>query len=628
MANADRLDWDDPAAVLGAVSRLRTEVVGEGDDYLRAHGQMLDGTQARSALNLAHYLALRRHDLRPLQARLADLGLSSLGRSEGHVRATLDAVLAVLQCLAGTPVRAEAEPAAVGADEARALLESRTQALFGAPPAARGTRIMVTLPSVAADDPAMIGTLLAEGMDCARINCAHDDAGVWARMIANVRQAAAAAGRDCPVLMDLAGRKPRTGPLALAPSVAHLKPRRDGLGRPVGPADVLLIAPETNVPAGLDAAYRFGIDAALAAQLQVGDRLGFDDTRGKRRELLVVDVPTPGVWLAQVFQSAWLTPETPLQLLRRSQGGHLRAGDGEYRLHGFAPRSLRIRLRVGETLLLAGDAAPGEPARFDANGRCLRPARIGCVECGSLTGIAVGDPIWIDDGRVGAEVIERRADGRLLRITHAPVGGVLLKEGRGLNFPRSRRDRPALTDKDLADLDFVARHADMVGLSFVETPADLDRLFAELRTREAGHIGVIAKIESAHAVQALPQLLFAALGHAAFGLMIARGDLAVEIGGERLSEIQEEILWLAEAAHLPVVWATQVLETLAKQGAVSRPELSDAVLGQRAECVMLNKGPHILAALQTLDDVLRRTGQRQYKHSPRLRALSIAGRNA
>lgn len=611
--------------ILDTLARLRGDVLRAGANRLQEHRPAIHGKARRSAANLAHYLALRQHDLRDLQDQLALHGLSSLGRSEGHVLHTLNVVCRALERMTG------AEPSGVAEDtplvtpaEAHGLLEARARTLFGEHPGRRRTRIMVTLPSEAAADPQLCTRLIAGGMDCARINCAHDDADAWARMIDNVRAAAAAAGRSCAVLMDLAGRKPRTGPVAAAPSVAHIKPPRDALGRPVGPAEVLLCAPGAAVPASAPR-YRFELPAELAAALQLGDRLGFDDTRGKSRELLIVDQPADGLWLAHAFQSAWLTPDTPLQLLRRTHKGGLRPQPGEFQLGAFPARDLRVRVSEGDTLLLTCDGRPGEPARFDANGRCLAPARIGCVECGTLDGVGVGDPVWIDDGRIGARVVERRAEGLLLRITHARAGGIVLKADRGLNFPHSRLDLPTLTDKDLADLDFVVRHADMVGLSFVEKAADLERLFDELRSRQAGHLGVIAKIENAQAVHALPELLLAALGHQPFGLMIARGDLAVELGGERLSEIQEEILWLAEAAHTPVVWATQVLESLAKQGAVSRPELSDAVLGQRAECVMLNKGPHILDALHTLNEVLRRTELRQRKNSPRLRALSIAG---
>ncbi|MBY8910935.1 hypothetical protein K6L05_14375, partial [Salinicoccus roseus] len=84
-----------------------------------------------------------------------------------------------------------------------------------------------------------------------------------------------------------------------------------------------------------------------------------------------------------------------------------------------------------------------------------------------------------------------------------------------------------------------------------------------------------------------------AAGSRPFGVMLARGDLAVEIGYERLSEIQEELLWICEAAHVPVIWATQVVESLVKTGIPTRSEISDVVAGSRAECIMLNKGEYI-----------------------------------
>ena len=108
------------------------------------------------------------------------------------------------------------------------------------------------------------------------------------------------------------------------------------------------------------------------------------------------------------------------------------------------------------------------------------------------------------------------------------------------------------------------------------------------------------------------------------GIMIARGDLAVECGWERLAEVQEEILWLCEAAHIPVVWATQVLETLAKKGRPSRAEITDAAMAQRADCVMLNKGPHVVQAIEMLHDILVRMQEHQNKKTSMLRSLHVS----
>jgi len=188
-------------------------------------------------------------------------------------------------------------------------------------------------------------------------------------------------------------------------------------------------------------------------------------------------------------------------------------------------------------------------------------------------------------------------------------------------LPDSALDLPALTEKDRADLAVVARCADLVGLSFAQRAADVRALRQRLTELNAARVGILLKIETQRGFENLPQLLFAAMGGRAAGVMIARGDLAVECGYERLAEVQEEILWAAEAAHLPVVWATQVLETLAKTGRPSRAEITDAAMGVRAECVMLNKGPHILDAMRTLDDILRRMQSHQAKKRTLLRAL-------
>ena len=180
---------------------------------------------------------------------------------------------------------------------------------------------------------------------------------------------------------------------------------------------------------------------------------------------------------------------------------------------------------------------------------------------------------------------------------------------------------PALTQKDLQDLDFIVQHADLVGYSFVQSGDDMDRLVDALEARGAKSMGVVAKIETRRAVHKLPDIIVHGAGRHPFGVMIARGDLAVEIGFERLAEIQEELLWLCEAARIPVIWATQVLETLVKRGIPSRAEITDAAMAERAECIMINKGPFVLDAIALLDDVVERMQAHQQKKTARLRAL-------
>lgn len=101
--------------------------------------------------------------------------------------------------------------------------------------------------------------------------------------------------------------------------------------------------------------------------------------------------------------------------------------------------------------------------------------------------------------------------------------------------------------------------------------------------------------------------------HYPIGVMIARGDLAIETGWKNFAVIQEELLRMCKAAHIPTVWATQVLENLAKKGVPTRSEITDAALAQRSECVMLNKGYFITKAVKMLEKVLREIQHIQHK---------------
>lgn len=176
-------------------------------------------------------------------------------------------------------------------------------------------------------------------------------------------------------------------------------------------------------------------------------------------------------------------------------------------------------------------------------------------------------------------------------------------------------------------MDFVVQYADAIGYSFVKSAADVSLLQGELQKRcgkAYRQIALVAKIENQEAVDNLPEIIVQAASKQPLGIMIARGDLAVEVGYRRLAELQEEIMWICEAAHVPVIWATQVLENLVKKGLPSRAEITDAAMGERAECVMLNKGPYIAEAVTALTNILLRMEQHQHKKTSQLRALHIA----
>lgn len=240
-----------------------------------------------------------------------------------------------------------------------------------------------------------------------------------------------------------------------------------------------------------------------------------------------------------------------------------------------------------------------------------------------LDHLTVGTEVAFDDGKLSGMVHATEPGAVTIAVQRTQLRGFKMKPERGLTFPRADLKLDPLTANDLTDLDFVARHADMIGFSFVQSADDIAQMQDELAKRRADwrRVGIVAKVETALAVKNLPEIIVCAAGRQPFGVMIARGDLAVAIGFERLAEMQEEILWLCEAAHVPVIWATQVLEEMVKSGLPTRGEMTDAAMAARAECVMLNKGPNVGDAITALRGLLHRMMEHQSKKTARLRAL-------
>ena len=483
-----------------ALYMLRTQVLKNGLSlFNRWYPHIHRSIFVYSSRNLAFYLALRCHDLRKLQKALLPLGLSSLGRSEARAIANLDSVMASLGRICNLPAHKLLDyPSPRAFFYGNNLLVHNTNQIFGVHKPYR-THIMVTLPTEAASDYTLVRNLVAAGMDCARINCAHDNKEIWESMINLVRRAEKATHKYCKIYMDIAGPKARI--------------------------------------------------------------------------------------------SAILTTGTEARIIPGSQ------------------------------LFLVKDNISKYPSAFQGS------QIISCSIPAIFKNLKVGAPVLIDDGKIKAKVTRLTKDGAYLTVTFARETGTRLKNERSINFPETPLDVPPLSARDLTDLDFIATHAEAIGYSFVKTAADVKLLQKELKKRcgnKASQLALIAKIETKEAVANLPEIIVQAASFQPFGVMIARGDLAVEVGYKRLSELQEEILWICEAAHIPVIWATQVLEHMVKTGLPSRAEITDAAMGERAECVMLNKGPYIVEAVAALAEILSCMVQHHYKKAPQLKALHIA----
>ncbi|GMQ23343.1 pyruvate kinase [Algoriphagus sp. oki45] len=238
--------------------------------------------------------------------------------------------------------------------------------------------------------------------------------------------------------------------------------------------------------------------------------------------------------------------------------------------------------------------------------------------------LKVGERVYFDDGLIRARVDRVSKKGASLKIERISSKKPFLKNEKGINFPDSLLSISSLTEYDKKCLAEVLPMADTLGFSFVRTPEDLAELQEEMAKLTDTPPPVILKIETREAVIQLPALLLESMKAPCFGVMIARGDLAVEIGFERLVEVQEEISWICEAGHIPVIWATQVLENLHKSGIASRAEITDAGRAAMAECVMINKGGHTLEVLKTLKDIAKRSRSLKIKNRLIFRPLKIA----
>ncbi len=586
------------------------------EELERVHPEHLD-----SARNLLHYLALRQNDLRPLQDELAAVGLSSLGRMEPHALATLDAVLWAVEALAGgtsTPRGDLEAPCDFVSGPARLTWNART--LLGPEPYRRPVRIMVTMPPEAATDPRLVHELVAAGMDLMRINCAHDDLDAWRAMIRNLREAERAVGRSCKIYADLPGPKLRTGRLPTGARVCKLKLERDVRGNPVRRGCVWLTPADQPEAAPEDVAHVLPLVGDVLREAERGDALLVDDARGRERRLRVEE-RRGGSCLATYRRTLYAETGKVVTLVRGGEPvaegaiAELPEVGGSVRLF---PGDRLILTREEELHDLADDPRDGAGRDDD------EPPRVHCSLPEVFGQVRPHEPVWFDDGAIGGTVESVTPDEIEVRITHTDPQGGRLRAEKGINFPESALDVPALTPTDLEDLGAIVHEVDIVGMSFVRRPGDVELLEEQLRALDAPDVGVLLKIENRAAFEDLPRILLTALRYPSVGVMVARGDLAVEVGFERLSEVQEEILWLCEAAHVPVVWATQVLETLAKTGRASRAEVTDAAMGVRAECVMLNKGRHIVRAVEFLTSVLDRMSAHQSKKRTRLRPLSVS----
>lgn len=444
------------------------EKMAQGTDKKRMHP---------SLRNMKHYLNLRKHDFSLLQDDLTKVGLSSFGRSQAHIEASIDVAL---DMLAHALKKEHHIPKShLSYEESHALMDKNNE-IFSA--SEDKTKVMITVPTDFSTDKEWFRKLSSEGVHLFRINTAHDNPQVWKKMAEEIKNACTAE-KDLKIYVDLAGPKIRTS----------------------------------------------------------------------------------------------------LQKLKKTG------------------KTKKIKLYGGEQVLLYPADQPPMKKISKHYAAC-----VGCTleNVGSL--VNVGDRVFVDDGKIEMIIDEIIGNDIACTVLTRSVKGVSLKDEKGINFPNSDISVRAICNHDKEVLAHICEYADIIGISFAQSPEDVHDLVEELdRLGKKGIIGIVAKIETQKGVTNLPYILEALIEYGHSGIMIARGDLAIEIGFENLAYLQEEILDLCTAAHMPVILATQVLENKMKTNIPSRAEISDVAFAHKAECVMLNKGDYAIETIKTLTTILK-----------------------
>ncbi len=546
----------------------------------------------KTLVNMHHYLRLRQKDNTHLQESLTKMGLSSLGRSQPHIMHSLELLIEILSKCQNREYAKNQDILSI--DEAEEIMSKRA-AIFGgeAKPKKRAeTKIMLTLPSEAAKNPQMIEEFASAGVEIFRINTAHDSSlewGIMAAKIAELNQNLHPQNK-LKIYVDLAGPKIRTGKIRKVKGELKLDSDKKIYITKKDSKDSFVKVPVD--------AYNIEVSDEFYKKAKKEKEIAISTGDGKSRSLKVVALEK-GFIICELNKKVKVNENTLISIEKKKK-----SFAGEILNIPYVTET--IRLYEGDYLFLSLEEIEGHAAIVSEGGRVNAPAAIYCTQKEFVMDAKEGDKVFIDDGKIGLKVIQKKQNGLMCQVVQVKPGGETLKEEKGINFPDSKTLVDAITDEDAKNLNSVVEFADILGISFAQSDKDIIALKDLLKAKNKEHVAIVAKIETKLAVQNLPSILEALMYHEYSGIMLARGDLAIEVEFENMSYLQEEILDLCEAAHTPVIFATQVLENQMKNNLPSRAEITDAAFAQRADCVMLNKGAFALNTIKKLEFILAR----------------------
>ncbi|KAL0400618.1 UNVERIFIED_CONTAM: Plastidial pyruvate kinase, chloroplastic [Sesamum latifolium] len=530
-----------------------------------------------STTNLLHYLALKCLDIEQIKEELSSIGLLTLETVNPHVLSSLsaciqmligsrsDSLLSQTSSSEGLPVHKNLgnEILDLGITSMMKKVSSNRDLLLGTLQGQKMAHIMVTVGQEVVENDTHITDLVNSGATTFRINCAHGNPELWSKIIRTVKRCSQLLEKPCRILMDLAGPKLRTGRLKDGPCVVKISPKRNAFGTVVRPSKVWLVPQGAGPPSP-----HLSPDITLYVDGQ--EFLNKLEEKGRKSSVgFVVDVP---------------------------------------------PAEQFVRLRVGDLLIISRDSSDEQDTSPNsANGTHKTTCPSGYL----FDSVKPGEPISFDDGKIWGVIKGTSISEIVVTITHAGLKGTKLGSEKSINIPESDIRYEGLTSKDLRDLDFVAAHADMVGISFVRDVRDIVVLRQELAKRKCSKLGIVLKIETKGGFEKLPLLVLEAMKSPnPLGVMIARGDLAVECGGRSL-QIYRKRLFLSAVLHMyQSFWQHRFWSHLSRLGCLAEQKLqmqpmegvvhvvNCCFFGYRVSCVMLNKGKHVVKAVSTLDTIL------------------------
>lgn len=541
-----------------------------------------------SIRNLRAYLNLRQYDCADLQDDLTKTGLSSLGRSQSHIESTLHASIILLAKALGHDITLPTPP--LGYNKAHRIME-KNRRIFSR--SNDKTKIMITVPSNFHETSEWFKTLAGAGVDLFRINTAHDSPSVWNVMADEIDHLRKHGNKDLKIYVDLAGPKIRTADFGFEShelKIGSKKANRELYLCPKG----TLRQPDSDIPV-------LYIDEPLYRILDSHTKFQILDTESRPHMAKILKKHDTS--LKAVVNEKFYVDHQSLVVFDMGEGRIESTVE-------FQKPPKEIRVFCGDKVMIKTSSDADNHDHHDANVTAM--IRCTLEEAASL--VKAGDKVFLDDGKIEMVIDSLRGSDIFCSVLTRKSSGVVIKPEKGINFPQSDIAVRALSPRDIELLPDVCRYADIIGISFTQTREDIEEVISQLeRHNKKGEIGVVAKIETQKGVENLPEILEALIEYGHSGVMIARGDLAIEIGYENLAYMQEEILDLCAAAHMPVILATQVLESKMKTNIPSRAEITDAAFAHKAECVMLNKGEfavetiHILTTIfQQMDRVFRK----------------------